>query len=119
MTEPTIRPAEEERDLDESAEMTERDQQPSETPESMPEEEPEAETTSAAKPKMDPVRKATLIVIAVILVLLCWYLRLCQNYVLSLCLHSMYGASCDLCQCVLQHPISLQLLQVLSLFSRL
>ncbi len=74
MTEPTIRPTEEERDLEEGAEMSERDQQPSEIPDSMPEEEPEAETTSAEKPKMDPVRKATLIVLALILVLLCWYL---------------------------------------------
>lgn len=74
MTEPTIRPAEKERDLEEGEEMSEEDQQPSEIPDSMPEEEPEAETTSAAKPKMDPVRKATLIVLALILVLLCWYL---------------------------------------------
>lgn len=73
MTEPTTRPPEEEYEPAEDAPMGVRDEPPREIPRAEPDEEAKAETISAQSPGKDPVRRATLIVLAVVVVLLCWY----------------------------------------------
>jgi multidrug resistance efflux pump len=73
MTEQPITAKDEEREAAGGAGMSDQDQRTSEVANSEAEERPAAKTAPAEKPKKDPVRKATLIVLALVLILLCYY----------------------------------------------